>query len=250
MKIQVEFREKKVEIDLSIFHDISIPIQNGDHNPEAWYVPPVRIEPVKMGDWVGEVNAGAAVNFRNIFFNPHGHGTHTECVGHISKEDYFINQTLKKHFCFGKVVSIEPEVLANGDRVIGLTQIQNKFPEPGIEAYVIRTIPNQEGKKRRRYSNSNPPYLYHEAARYLKEKGILHLMVDLPSVDKEKDDGKLLAHHAFWNYPQAPRTEATISEMIFVPDSVADGEYFMNIQIAPFQNDASPSKILLFDLTA
>ena len=49
------------------------------------------------------------------------------------------------------------------------------------------------------YSNTNPPYLLDAAANYLKEKGIKHLLIDLPSVDKEKDNGKLLAHNAFWN---------------------------------------------------
>ena len=53
-----------------------------------------------MGDWVGDVKQGGSVNFRNISFNPHGNGTHTECVGHISKEDFSINQCLKKFFTF------------------------------------------------------------------------------------------------------------------------------------------------------
>jgi hypothetical protein len=73
---------------------------------------------------------------------------------------------------------------------------------------------------------------------FLRESGIQHLLIDLPSVDKEKDEGKLLAHKAFWNVTDVndlnldARLEATITEMIYVPDNVADGSYLLNLQIA------------------
>jgi hypothetical protein len=65
---------------------------------------------------------------------------------------------------------------------------------------------------------------------FLRESGIQHLLIDLPSVDKEKGR-KLLAHKAFWNVTDVndlnldARLEATITEMIYVPDNVADGSY-------------------------
>ena len=77
-------------------------------------------------------------------------------------------------------------------------------------------------------------------------------MIDLPSVDKEKDDGKLLAHKAFWNVTDVnnlnddARLDCTITEMIFVHDEVKDGTYLLNLQIASFENDASPSKPILY----
>ncbi|MNE18352.1 hypothetical protein D3C80_1113840 [compost metagenome] len=74
----------------------------------------------------------------------------------------------------------------------------------------------------------------------------------MPSVDKEHDEGKLLAHKAFWNVedvdnlnPDA-RVNCTITEMIFVADEVQDGSYLLNLQIASFENDASPSKPILY----
>jgi hypothetical protein len=42
------------------------------------------------------------------------------------------------------------------------------------------------------------------------------------------------------------RLEATITEMIYVPDNVADGSYLLNLQIA--SNDASPSKPVLYSV--
>ena len=81
------------------------------------------------------------------------------------------------------------------------------------------------------------------------ENNVQHLLLDLPSVDREEDAGQLLAHHAFWQYPAQPRREATITELIFVPDEVADGLYLLNIQITSLELDASPSKPVLYLLT-
>ena len=99
-----------------------------------------------------------------------------------------------------------------------------------------------------RYSHTNPPYLLEEAVEYLKEKGIEHLLIDLPSVDKEKDEGKLLAHNAFWNTKGVIRMQATITEFIYVSNKIKDGTYFLNLMIAPFENDATPSKPTLYEI--
>ena len=91
-----------------------------------------------------------------------------------------------------------------------------------------------------------------EAAIYIREIGIKHLLIDLPSVDREEDAGKLLAHKAFWNVKNTKilnedaRLDCTITELIFVNDSVSDGTYLLNLQIASFENDASPSKPILY----
>lgn len=246
------------EIDLSKPIDISIPITNSDKNPIAWYIEKPEIEPVKFGDWVGKVSEGSSTNFNNIFFNPHGHGTHTECLGHITREFYSINQCLKLFFFTAELISITPEKI-NDDFVITLecisTALDVKF-KLGIpkEALIIRTLPNFDEKKHKNYSHTNPPYLSEEAAIFIREKGIKHLLIDLPSVDREEDEGKLLAHKAFWNVKNVTnlnedvRLDCTITEMIFVPNEIPDGSYILNIQIASFENDASPSKPILFEI--
>ena len=113
---------------------------------------------------------------------------------------------------------------------------------------MIRTLPNGPEKTRQNYSNTHPPYLAADAAAYLAASGIDHLLIDLPSIDPEVDGGALKAHRAFWNYPEATRKQATITELIYVNDKVKDGLYLLNLQIAPFENDATPSKPVLFKL--
>ena len=251
------------EIDLSKPLDISIPLSNTDQNPIAWYIEKPVIEPVKVDNWIGKVSEGSSTNFNNIFFNPHGHGTHTECLGHITREFYSINQCLQQFFFTAELISIEPECI-NGDLVISKLQIQHHFvistKEKShnnfnvSEALIIRTLPNLEEKKHKNYSNSNPPYLSEEAAIFIREMGIKHLLIDLPSVDREEDEGKLLAHKAFWNVKdvnnlnEEARLDCTITEMIFVDGKVLDGSYILNLQIASFENDASPSKPVLYSL--
>jgi len=94
-------KSKKHQIDLSKPIDISIPITGLRDNVNAWYLQSPRIEPVKGEGWIGSVKEGASTNFNNIYFNPHAHGTHTECVGHITKEFHSINQNLKLFYFFG-----------------------------------------------------------------------------------------------------------------------------------------------------
>lgn len=241
------------QIDLSKPIDISIPLSNTDKNPIAWYIEKPEIEPVKFGDWVGKVSEGSSTNFNNIFFNPHGHGTHTECLGHITREFYSINQCLKQFFFTAELISIEPENV-NDDLVITKHQIEKALKGKNPEAIVIRTLPNLQTKKSTNYSKTNPPYLAEEAATYIREIGIQHLLIDLPSVDREEDEGKLLAHKAFWNVKDVnnlnadARLNCTITEMIFVEDEIQDGSYFLNLQIASFENDASPSKPILYKI--
>jgi hypothetical protein len=98
------------------------------------------------------------------------------------------------------------------------------------------------------YSDTNPPYLTEDAMRHIASLGIQHLLIDLPSVDKEKDGGKVACHHIFWNYPTNPQTSRTITELIYVPNTVLDGAYLLNLQIASLENDASPSKPVLFNI--
>ena len=253
----IQHNNQTIEVDLSKPIDISIPITNTDENPIAWYIEKPVIEPVVFGDWIGKVSEGkSSTNFNNIFFNPHGHGTHTECMGHITREFYSINQSLKQFFFLAELISVVPEIQGE-DLVITLDSIATaldltlKLAVPK-EALIIRTLPNFKIKKSLKYSNTNPPYLNEDAALFIRESGIQHLLIDLPSVDKEKDDGKLLAHKAFWNVTDVnnlnadARLDCTITEMIFVPDEVKDGTYLLNLQIASFENDASPSKPVLY----
>jgi len=243
-----------ITYDLSKGYDLSIPLKSGIDNPRAWYIDPPIIEPVQMGDWVGSVKKGASTNFNNIIINPHAHGTHTECLGHITKDFYSINDCLKSFLFSAQLISIKPELMAD-DLVITKKQIENLINlKKTPKALIIRTLPNKKSKLTTNYSHTNPPYLLESAAAYLRELNILHLLIDLPSIDREKDDGKLLAHKAFWNLKNTEninndaRFYATITEFVYVSDEIEDGDYLLNLQITSLNNDASPSKPIIYKI--
>ena len=254
MIAKINFQNKRIAVDLSKPIDISIPLRAGSETVNAWYVDEMRIEPVRTEHFLGSVEEGGHVNFRDISFNPHGNGTHTECVGHIDKQVHSINETLNRTFFFGELITVEPEVWNHsgdwrviGDRIIQEEQLENVLIN-NPEALIIRTSPNSDDKYKLHYSNTNPPYLSHAAAEAIRNAGVKHLLIDLPSVDREKDGGQMLAHKAFWNFPNNPIKDATITELIYVPNEIEDGSYFLELQIAPFVNDASPSKPTLYSL--
>ncbi|MCG9880955.1 MAG: cyclase family protein [Bacteroidia bacterium] len=245
MKIITQWQHKNWEINLGSPIDISLALVNGEHNPNAFHIPSPRFEPIVVGDFVGSVAQGSGANCENISFNAHGNGTHTECIGHITRERISINDSLKNFHFMAQVKSFPLEQQASGDWLVNLPK-QNNWLQEGVQALIIRTLPNQEVKKTQHYSRQNPPYMSPELAKFLVQNGIEHLLIDLPSVDREEDSGAMLAHKAFWNYPENPRMQATISEMIFVPNEVPDGIYLLNIQIASFGSDASPSKPVIY----
>ena len=248
MLIQIQHQGKNYQANLAKAIDISIPLEAGHHTVNCFFAQPMEASPLVAGDFIGSTKHGSPVNFFNIKLNPHGNGTHTECVGHIAKETYTINKTLKKFHYISKLVSAYPLLQPNGDYVITVEQLKEVVTKGEVKALVIRTMPNDKQKLRTNYSGANPPYIDQAAMDYLVLCGIQHLLIDLPSVDRAEDDGKLLAHRSFWQYPNAVREEATISELIYVPDHIKDGLYLLNIQIASFEIDVSPSKPVLYAL--
>lgn len=248
MYAHLKIGPSRYKADLTKPIDLSLPLVPNATGPNCFYAPVFRTDPVKAGDFIGDTQQGGAVNFKNVFLNPHGNGTHTECVGHIAREPYLISDCLQRFHFAARLVSIYPQRMDNGDRVITRQQLEETVIPGETEALILRTEPNAADKRIRNWSGSNPPYLAGDAAQFLADAGVVHLLLDLPSVDREEDGGALAAHKAFWRYPEAVRTEATITEMVFVPDNIQDGLYFLNIQIVSFVLDVSPSKPVLYPL--
>ena len=246
MIANIKIDEIDYKIDLLDPIDISIPINpNPNLNVNAWYIDPPKFKVVELEGWVGNASRGGDVNFNSITFNPHSHCTHTETVGHILTGEYSVNQVFKTYFHLSELISVCPEEI-DGDLIITKSEIQSKICNNKVKSLIIRTLPNNEIKKNNNYSHSNPPYLEEDAAIYLREIGINHLLIDLPSIDKEKDGGALLCHNAFWNTNGEVRVSATITEFIYVDDKINDGTYILNLQIAPIVNDATPSKPIIY----
>jgi arylformamidase len=242
--------------------DISIPLNFNGLQPNAFGVEPASSEACEYGSLVGDTRRGGSCNFEQITLIPHCNGTHTECVGHITNERISVRECLQDVIIPAVLVTVEPEQ-SDGDFLITQKLIadaltpQAAFADKSVRvptALIVRTLLNDDSKLSRAYDESNiPPYFTTDAMEFIVECGFKHLLVDLPSIDLLYDEGKLVNHRIFWNVEQgsfevntATRIDSTITELIYVPNEVADGEYLLNLQIAPLESDAAPSRPIIF----
>lgn len=226
--------------DLSRPTDLSLPITQQDP-ANAFFLPDATFVPFRAGDFVGSIEEGGPVRCDVVTLAPHGNGTHTECVGHILGVGYSLLVSLTQQIVTSRLVTVpirEGKVLRE--------DLEQAWTLSGEEALIIRTMPNTADKRSRRWSGNNPPYLEPSAMELIVERGVQHVLVDLPSVDPEEDGGALIAHHIFWNVPAEPRTHATITELIYVPDHVRDGRYALSFNAAAFDGDAAPSRPTIY----
>ena len=244
MMMQIDGKE--VCCDLSMPHDISLHI-NGEAAPNAFWLPKAEFNAFRMGSFVGSIEEGGPVRCDVVTLAPHGNGTHTECVGHIAGKKYIITTCMKDVVDLAQVVSVD----LGGGRIIKKNKraaLDLACKNRVTSTLIIRTMPNPDTKRDRVWSGHNPAYMHIDAMRLVVEHNVRHLMIDLPSVDREEDSGALVAHHEFWQWPDAPRTKCTITELIYVPDTIDDGRYVVMFNVAPFDGDAAPSRPMLFAL--
>jgi arylformamidase len=235
--------------------DLSIPLRFKGPQPNAFGVNAATATPI------GDTRSGSSVNFEQYTFIPHCNGTHTECVGHITDERISVRDCLKDVVMSAMLVSVDPEdrdgeLLITAELLRGSVMPEEpELADKGIRvtALIVRTLPNDDSKLSRRYGDENiPPYFTAEAMELIVASGFSHLIVDVPSIDRIFDEGKLENHRIFWKVEPgsreintATRVNSTITELVYVPTSVADGEYLLNLQIAPFDSDCAPSRPIL-----
>jgi arylformamidase len=264
MLISVQTVGKPINADTDHSIDISIPLNFNGPQPNAYGVEPAASKPYETGGLVGDTRRGGSCNFEQYTFIPHCNGTHTECVGHITHERIAVNECLKDVLIPAVLISVEPEKasetketyaveLADSDKLITQAALQtNRLSVTSGTALIIRTLPNDDRKLTRQYNDAIPPFFSTEAMEYLVSLGVKHLLVDLPSIDRLYDEGRLSNHRIFWNIEEgsfetntATRLDHTITELICVPNKIQDGIYLLNLQIAPFAADAAPSRPVL-----
>jgi arylformamidase len=268
MSFSIKINNQIYKIDTENPLNLAISLNFNGAQPNAYDVEQASSMPCEAGELVGDTRRGGSCNFEQITFIPHCNGTHTECVGHITTKRISVNDCLQDAFVLANLVSIKPEKASEtgetyavetseNDLIITRKAIEDNFKSqsPNSKSLIIRTLPNSADKLSKTYLKEIPPFFSTEAIEFINEIGIKHLLVDLPSIDRIFDEGKLSNHRIFWNVAQGEfeinaetKIHNTITELIYVPDEIADGNYLLNLQIAPFAADASPSRPILFGL--
>lgn len=257
MQVVFEKFGKRWQANLGEPFDLSVSTGPGGDNPSAFFIAPAEFAPIRVGDFVGAVAEGGSANCEVLTLCAHGNGTHTECVGHITEERVVLGDVLREFWFDAQVVTVDIGSVG----FVRLADVKS-WKLLGTKALVVRSIPNDIEKKKQVWSGNQAPYFEPSALAFLREAGIIHLLTDFPSVDPEEDEGKLSAHHEWWGVPQRmmggnvsrlgaahPRLGATITELIYVPVSVADGLYLLNLQVPNLCTDAVPSRPVLYACT-
>lgn len=256
----------KYQIDTEQSVDLSIPYNFNGKQPNFYDVEKGKLVPFKTDEESWSVADGAGCNVPEISMNIHCSGTHTESVGHLLKNPGDIGSMLKDAFLPTTLITVSAEPIHDtmdtyhcdikgNESVITAEAIKNEFDKwlnMKLQTLIIRSLPNPEEKRFLQFNESPPPFFTNEALMCIHELGIEHIIVDLPSIDRMSDNGILGNHRIFWgdglnpNCKVNPNSEKTITELVYINNSIEDGFYFLNIQIPHFVCDAAPSRPLLF----
>lgn len=266
--MQFERDGRRLLADLADPLPIAIPLDFGGPQPGFMAAPRATAQALSLPSFRGDTRTGGSCNCEQLTLVPHCNGTHTECVGHLTDERVSVAETLRGGLSLALLVSVRPlrpgavgettePPPEAGDRVISaqaLRQALAQHPELKPQALVVRTLPNGLERLSHAYSGPAPaPFLTREAAELLVARDILHLVLDVPSADRARDQGRLTAHRVFFGLPpasrraaEARRAGATITELAFVAPTIRDGYYLLDLQIPAFMSDAAPSRPVLY----
>ena len=271
--LELEFTThgRRWQADVSSPVDLAIPLQFPGPQPRFFTDRPALAEPMRAGSWSGAVASGASCNCGVYTLAPHCHGTHTECVGHLTADDTQVASLTPVAPALALLVTVRPErlgVVAEGssgrhdDADLVLSRASLAAAAAGWmgnpwTALVVCTLPNDPAKRGRSYVGACPaPYFTLAAMRWIVERDVESLVVDLPSLDRADDGGVLAAHRLFWGLPpgardagEARRGRALVTELAYVPDSVQDGLYLLELHVPAFGADAAPSRPVLYPVS-
>jgi len=259
----------KLAFDAAAAHSLALELDFDGRAPQWFGAPAPACHALHAGSFNGRVSAGASCNASTLSLTPHCDGTHTEGVGHLTRERHDARDAVPTGYVATLLVTVTPTAAgASGesarpaprhdDLLITQQALAAAWPQ-GLPftpaALIVRTLPNGDAKRTRDYTRHGAPYLSLQAAQFLVARGILHLVLDVPSADRADDEGQLGAHRVFFGLEpgasalaSARRPQCTITELAYIPDALADGPWLMQLQVPALAGDALPSRPLLYRL--
>lgn len=251
---------------------IDVYFNHDKQQPSHFGASPALAKPMQAGGFIGDTEQGGSCNVNELVINPHCNGTHTETIAHICHA----NNSLATKVSSLELPPLMPCVLISvtpitamtcsdeytptfnaDDFVINRQQLEQQlstYHDEQIQCVAVRTLPNTVAKCQENYNaNNQPAFFSRDAVLYLNKRGVEHLILDIPSLDRLDDGGLLTCHHLFWQVFEGahqPSSDSlinkTITEMAYIDNAIVDGFYFANIQTPAFVNDAAPSRPVLY----
>jgi kynurenine formamidase len=252
-------------LDLATPVSLARPLRFDGTDPRHFGAPAPRRGPLRLPGFEGAVQRGASCNCSVIEVVPHCHGTHTESVAHLVAETHDACEVAPRGLLPALLLSITPvdaaasgedsdPVPQPGDRLVTRAALRAAWP-PQLPfapvALLLRTASTDDA------GDAAAPFLSRQCAAELVARGIEHLVVELPSIDRGHDQGRLCAHRLFFGLPpgstrlaEAARRGCTITEFAAIPAALPDGPCALQLALPRIAGDAVPSQPLLFRLRA
>jgi len=247
----IKYDNKTYDLEEIQGFDLSFKNKFNGENPTFFNSKPSSLASVKAENFIGDISKGGSCNVNIATLDIHCSGTHTECISHIKDVEYKVVDFCPEGFIPSKLISVFPEKSINTmdsyhvplttDLVISKELLVQKIKDP-IDSLIIRTLPNSSYKSTQNYDENPAPFFTTEAINYINELSIKHLLVDIPSIDKANDNGLLGNHHSFFIKGK------TISELLYIPNSLKDSFGFLQIQIPNWHLDAAPSRPIFYPI--
>jgi arylformamidase len=262
-----EVEGRRFQIEVARPYDLAIALDFDGRQPRWFDAPAARSTALASGSFSGRVESGASCNCSSLSLTPHCDGTHTECAGHLTRAPLAVRTVVPAGFIPALLLTVAPVRAADSaegsrpppaasDRLItgeALRQAWPAVPAFAPRALIVRTLPNSPSKRSMDYRTHPAPYLSLGAASLMVDRGIEHLLLDVPSADRADDGGQLSAHREFFGLPGGStslaavrRPQCTITELVYIDSLIADGSYLLNLQIPSLGGDAVPSRPLLY----
>jgi kynurenine formamidase len=271
MKINFELEGVEYSSDTSEGVSLGIQVDFDGPQPNHFGAPKASRSPLKLGGFVGDTTQGGSCNVDAIEMVPHCNGTHTESIGHIVDPEVPIGLNQLNALTTATLLHVEAEpfsdvreslgesyrpALQEPDWVVSAKQLEfalHSIDLPLTTSLIVTSHDNESAKSRSYNEENQPPFFTIEAMKLIVSKKFQHLLVSFPSVDRMYDDGLLTNHHLYWNVQEGTHEltedcwdEKTITEMIYVPESVESGLYLLNLQVPGFNADAAPSRPIIY----
>ena len=220
--------------------------------------------PLSLPGFSGEVRSGASCNCATLELTPHCNGTHTESVAHLVVDPQDVCELAPLGPLPALLLSLATERADRadedsdpaprpGDRLLTRAALRAAWPATlpfAPRALLLRAVPPALDAGPPPH-DAEPPFLSRQLARELVERGIEHLVVELPSIDRGHDQGRLCAHRVFFGLPpgstrlaEARRPQCTVTEFAAIPPSLPDGPCALQLALPRIAGDAVPSQPL------
>jgi kynurenine formamidase len=253
MYANLAWNGRPLQVDLSAGRSLAIRLDPAGPQPAFFTSVPMRAEALRERTFIGDVRRGGSCNAEVLHWAPHCHGTHTEGIGHILPERPGVLDCIDTEPVLACLLTVTGEAgrITRTELERGWSRLSGDHA-----ALILRTLPNPPGKQWRNYAaEPHFPVIDAEAMAWLVSRPLRHLLLDTPSLDSPQNE-RMENHRTWWGqYPSAaphgyPPHRRSVTEMVYVADEIADGEYWLHLELSPLVSDATPSRPVIYPVNA